>query len=129
MSGWSVDWNKFTTPEECLIRSGLTYKFNKNEFRNQNDYRIFELNVGQVKKIEEITRLEHTPTNRTPEKIGQPNNPSHSSLYYMDVEVRMELLGIIKEILKVDRDAVDAAIGEAKKGIQEPSTLPVSDSA
>lgn len=114
-SGISLDWNKFTTASGVLVRVGLSYKFGSREiFKNHFDYRLIKLNVGEIVKIDEITGLKHTPSKREPEQIGQPNNPSHCTLKYMDEEVRLKLVELSKVVIKLDRLNISKKI-DAKK--------------
>lgn len=110
----STDWDKYTDPHECLVRIGLTYKHGKTIFKNQRDFRLFELNVGDIRKITAILDILHTEINNTPEEIGFPNNPSHTDVLYMDEEVRLKLKEIAKEVLVLDRDSVDIEVEKKK---------------
>lgn len=97
-SGLSTDWNKFCTPEQSLVRTGKTFRFNSTEFKNPEKYSVIKLPVKAVRDIQEITDIRHTPRLKKPEVIGAPNNPSHSSVFYIDEEVRLELKRIASHV-------------------------------
>ena len=110
LKGLSTDWDKFTTPEECLVRVGLTYKTDTVIYKDQTLFRLFELNVGEIRKIEAITDISHTPKDNDPEEIGNPNNLSHTDVFYIDEEIRLKLKGIAKETIDINRELVDIEV-------------------
>ncbi len=61
-NGMSVDWKKYSTPEETQMRAPKNPKLNK----------IGELNVGEIRKIE--LKVEHTPDELT-------RNRAHSDVF------------------------------------------------
>ena len=108
--GLSVDWDKYSTPEESLVRTGLTFRFQSEEFKDPARFLVFELHVGEVRKIESIVAVNHTPVfyeNLPP--VGRPNNRSHSSIIGSDEEVRLKLRDMAVEAV-VDMESVLAAV-------------------
>lgn len=106
VDGLSVDWSKYSSPEESLIRTGLTFRFNSSEFKDPSRFLVFKLNVGQVRKQEGIIAVNHTPIFQgNPPSKGNPNNRSHSSILGSDEEVRLKLRDAAVE-RKVDMDSV-----------------------
>lgn len=78
----SVDWENKTTPEESLARFGATYKFNKNEFKDHNDFEVFSLEIAFVNSFDSIKEVSHDPIENNPPPIGTPNNPAHSLVHF-----------------------------------------------
>ncbi|EOR95463.1 hypothetical protein ADIARSV_1379 [Arcticibacter svalbardensis MN12-7] len=46
--------------------------------------------------------------------IGQPNNPSHSSVFYIDEEVRLKLAEFAEKVEDIDIDAIHNKIEQKK---------------
>jgi hypothetical protein len=108
--GLSVDWDKYATPVESLVRTGLTYRFNTNEFKDPTRFLVFKLNVGSVRLLEGIDAVSHTPVfNGNPPPKGQPNNRSHASILGSDEEVRLKLRDAAAEVLADMDDVVEQA--------------------
>lgn len=103
--GLSVDWDKYTTPEKILARISNTHKFEKSEFKDHNDYYIYKLDTGYVRKIPDVREISHDPLfNGNPAPTGNPNNRAHSLIKYKihnDPEVRLK---IRDHAVKVDID-------------------------
>jgi len=98
--GLSVDWDKYATPEESLIRTGLTFRFNSQEFKDPARFMVFKLHVGQVRKLEGVVEVNHTPVfHGNPPPTGRPNNRSHSSVTGTDEEVRLKLRDAAVEVM------------------------------
>jgi hypothetical protein len=96
--GLSVDWDKYSSPEQSLIRTGLTFRYNTQEFKDPRKFLVFRLNVGEVRQIEEVAAVTHTPVfHGDPPPVGSPNNRSHSSIISIDEEVRLKLRDVAKE--------------------------------
>lgn len=108
--GLSVDWDKYATPEECLIRVGLSFRFNKQEFKDPSGFLVFKLQVGPVRKLEGVSGVKHTPVfHGEPSPVGAPNNRSHSSIMGSDEEVRLKLRDAAVEVA-VDMELVVKAV-------------------
>jgi len=109
--GMSTDWDKYTTPEESLARIGLTTKIN-GELKNTDFFNLFGLKVGDIKMIEGVNSIDFTPIFHNPKIYGKPNNPSHSDVHYVDVELRLKFSEIAFPI-NVDRSAVSLIISQS----------------
>ncbi len=97
--GLSVDWDKYSTPEESLVRTGLTFRFQSEEFKDPARFLVFQLHVEQVRKLEGILAVNHTPVfHGNPPPAGRPNNRSHSSIIGSDEEVRLKLRDVAVEV-------------------------------
>ncbi len=118
VDGLSTDWNRYCDPEQILIRTGLTYRFKTIEYKDPQKYSLITLSVREIRAIQEISDIVHTPTFRNPERIGSPNNPAHTSVFYIDEEVRMELKKIAKHIAEVDRDKINLEIEKLRANIK-----------
>lgn len=108
--GVSVDWNKYSTPEESLIRTGLTYKPNTTNFKDHTKFHVVQLKVGDIRTIEEIAGIAHTPILNDPEPVGSPNNMSHSSVFYSDVEIRLKLVACCNEVEGIKREEISEKV-------------------
>jgi hypothetical protein len=108
--GLSVDWDKYATPEESLIRVGLTFRFNTQEFKDPTCFLVFKLKVGQTRQMEGVSQILHSPVfHAEPPLIGQPNNRSHSSIFGTDEEVRLKLRDAATEVA-VDMEVIEEAV-------------------
>ncbi|WP_293785738.1 hypothetical protein [uncultured Pedobacter sp.] len=112
--GMSVDWDKYTSPDECIIRVGLTYKTGKTDFKNHSDFELLSLNVKDIKMIEGVSSINFTPIPKNQEEIGKPYNVSHSDVWFVDPELRLKFTYIANKI-EVNREYIDKKVDEIKR--------------
>ncbi len=111
--GMSADWDKHSSPEDSLIRTGLTFRPNTSEFKDPQKFKVFSLNVGEIRLLEDSLTVTHTPVfHGEPPPVGNPNNWSHSSTNHFkgdDVEVRRKLRNAALEV-SVDMEIVQLRV-------------------
>ncbi len=113
--GLSVDWDKYSTPAMSLVRTGLTFRFNSQEYKDPSRFLVFRLNVGEAGNLEEVIAVNHTPVfHGDPAPVGLPNNRSHSSILGEDEEIRLKLRDIAFEEL-VEMEQVLEEVNKARK--------------
>ena len=116
--GLSVDWNKYSSPHESLVRKGLEYKTGRTIFKNPADYLVFQMKVEEIKQLSNELSVLHTPVFRgEPPPIGAPNNRSHSSIQgYVenDEETRLKLRDIAMEVQGIDYEFVQNEVQEQR---------------
>jgi hypothetical protein len=74
--GLSVEWSQMTTPEEILIRLGLSKKEDKKGKEIYKDYttrELYAMNIGFLKTFSEITNVVYDPI---------PANVAHSLVLF-----------------------------------------------
>ena len=111
--GISCDWSKLSTPEDTLIRVGLTYKFESSLYKDFQEFSVIQFSVAKIKTIDEIIGLKHTPKKKG--LLGHPKNLSHSTMYHLDVEVRIKLKGISQEVEFINRKFVKEIVEKNRK--------------
>lgn len=113
-AGMSTDWDKLTTPENSLIRVGLSRRHNSTQYKDANMFKLFSLKIEDIKLIEGVSSVDFTPIYNFPEILGSPNNPSHTDVWFTDVELRVKFADIAKSV-QVDMDHVNLAVNYAVK--------------
>ena len=111
-SGLSCDWDRYTNPDCSLIRTGLTFKHAKKVFKSSEEFLVFSLPVNKLREIQEIQDIIHTPEFRDHQIIGDPENLSHTSVFYIDEEIRLKLVGVVDMVTTIDRVLIQKRIEE-----------------
>lgn len=78
----SVDWEKKTTPEECIARVGCSFKYASNEFKPFENREIYALEIDFLKSISGIENVVYDPIILSNPKKGKVNNPAHSLIAF-----------------------------------------------
>jgi len=112
--GMSTDWDRYTSAEESLIRVGLTKKHGSENFKDPNMFKIFSLKIEDIQMIQGVSSIDFTPINNTPEILGSPNNPSHTDVWFTDVELRVKFAGIAINV-PVNIELVNLAVAYSVK--------------
>lgn len=91
----SSDWDRYTTAIESRELISKQFRYNTQEFKNQYDFFIYKLDVEIVRQISPQQNVEHDPIENFPEKVGLPNNRSHSIIIgdkgdKNDTEIRLK---------------------------------------
>jgi hypothetical protein len=74
----SCDWNKYSSAIESRNLISRQHKFGTTVFKNQNEYFICAIHVNENLHLDPVQSFKHDPLYNFPEKIGIPNNRSHS---------------------------------------------------
>lgn len=75
--GLSHYWNRYITIEDIFITIGLSHRLD-GQFKNHTAFKVFQIESGFIKSLNELITTEHKPIFRNPAPVGQPNNRSHS---------------------------------------------------
>lgn len=78
----SVDWEGMTTPEECLVRVGTSFKFNKEEYKSYDNREIYALKIDFLNRLKDIEEVIYDPIIHTSQKKGSPDNPAHPLIVF-----------------------------------------------
>jgi hypothetical protein len=93
--GLSVDWEALTTPEMSLAIVGMTFRVNKQEFKDPYSFHVYKLENAFLSELDGINKVRHAPNfYGNPPPVGKPNNPSHTIVVYTDPndpEIRVKL--------------------------------------
>jgi len=74
----SVDWDQKTTPEETLIRVGLTFRGSGPEYKDHSNREVFAINIDFLRGLDGIIDVIYNPIFNDPPINGRPNNIAHS---------------------------------------------------
>jgi hypothetical protein len=120
--GLSLNWSKFSSPESTLIQVGLTFKFEKQEFKDPTQFTVFSATYEFLKEeIIEPFEIYHTPKfSVKPPPFGNPNNRSHCDLMGEAEEIRAKLRnvfagGLESVDMEIVKEKVEAIKQEWKK--------------
>lgn len=119
--GMSVDWDRYTSSDDCIVRVGLTYKTGKTEFKNHADFELLSLNVKDIKGIKGVSSIKFSPIPIEEEEIGKPYNISHSDVWFVDPELRLKFADIAEKI-EINKDYIDKTV-ETIKQIKQTAIL------
>lgn len=78
----SVEWEKQTTPEECIARVACTYKRNTTIFKSYENREIYSLSINFLKSLSDIEDVIYDPVFFLKPEKGQVNNPAHSLVVF-----------------------------------------------
>lgn len=78
----SVDWDRKTTPEECVARVGATFKMGKEIYKPYENREIYALNVNFIKSLSDIDDVIFDPIFLSKPIKGRVNNPAHSLVVF-----------------------------------------------
>lgn len=109
----SVEWDKMTTPEEVLIRVGISFKKNSNQYKPFDTRILYKLEVGFLKQLPFILDVIYSPWH---------GNPAHSSICfdnenYNYQEHRPQILIEIRDHAK--QFTVNVNMDEVKQKVEE----------
>lgn len=80
----SVDWEKQTTPEECIARIGASFRMRKEEYKQYNNREVYALDIAFLNSLSDIEKVVYDPIIFcTPEK-GKTDNPAHSLVVFLE---------------------------------------------
>lgn len=99
----SVDWEKHTTPEECIARVGASYKTGTTEYKKHENREIYAMSVSDLNGIDEVQGVIHDPIYFEPCRKGQPNNVAHSLICIIPDFDEPELFVKIRDYAKNNR--------------------------
>lgn len=78
----SVDWEKMTTAEDCIIRVGCSFKRETGIFKDYRTREIYALDVSFLTALSQVEKVISTPLINNPPIFGRPDNPAHSSICF-----------------------------------------------
>ena len=112
--GVSVNWDKYSTPEDSLVIVGMTHKFGKQELKNPDEFRVCAISIEQVRSASPKRKLLHEPTWRgDPPLIGKPNNRAHTVIVPLETERERVVVADCARMVpesQIDRRAVQARL-------------------
>lgn len=126
----SVDWDKYTTAEECIARIGATYRFQMTEYKPYNNREIYSISTTFLQTIEAVDHTIHNPIKVNPCQKGLPSNPAHSLICIIsefdEPEVYLKIRNHAKDkIIAYDMDKTEKLVIEYRKQCEE-ETLPAN---
>ena len=91
--GLSVNLCRLITVNGVYHIIGLTYRINKEEFKDPANFKLFTIQTSIITAIDGVVSIIHSPVFKgNPAPIGSPNNYAHTSLIYPDdEEIRLKL--------------------------------------
>ena len=107
----SVDWENYTSAEECMARVGASFKNGSTEYKNFNEKEIYAINTTYLGTLEEVIKTEHEPIDFNPCKKGIPNNPAHSLIHFnYGIQDEAEVYSKLRDHAKNNRVLHDLSI-------------------
>lgn len=77
----SSDWDKYASAQESRDLISRLFKFGSTtEFKNKNEFYIYQMNVQKIRLLTPKQLVEHAPIENNPEIIGVPNNRAHAAI-------------------------------------------------
>jgi len=78
----SVEWEKQTTPEECIARVGCTYKISTTTYKGFDNREIYSLKIDFLKSLSDVEDVIYDPVFFLIPEKGRINNPAHSLVIF-----------------------------------------------
>lgn len=114
----SVDWEKRTTPEECMARVGATYKMHTTQYKDYQNREIYALNVAFLNSLIDIDKVIYAPVILDIPEKGRINNPAHS-LVVFSLEYSKDQAKEPETLLKIRDHAKDKRVEAGKVKVEE----------
>jgi len=102
----SVDWEKQTTPEESIARTGASYKLDMEIYKTYENRELFALNISFLNSLPEVEKVVYDPICYTITFEGRVNNPAHS-LVVFDTKFANDRAQEPETLLKIRDHAVN----------------------
>ncbi|MFW5886141.1 MAG: hypothetical protein ACOCUL_00150 [Bacteroidota bacterium] len=80
----SVDWERLTTPEECIARIGASFRMGKEEYKQYNNREVYALDIAFLNSLSEIEHVVYDPVVYSLPEKGKVNNPAHSLVVFLE---------------------------------------------
>lgn len=100
---WSRDrlsGRGYATPRKVWCHVGLTQKMGQNRLKPIADYRVYSIDWSQLKLLDDVDSMTHSPSYVNKYIWGRPCNRSHSSLRYHNLPVDEEVLVKVRRLAK-----------------------------
>jgi|GEM_PF-1219201 hypothetical protein len=78
----SVDWEKRTTPEECIARFGGSFKKDTETYKPYENRELFALGIFFLNLLPVVEKVVYDPEIFDPPVKGRVNNPAHSLVVF-----------------------------------------------
>lgn len=105
----SVDWDKQTTPEECIARTGATFKMNTENYKQYEDRELFALDISFLDSLQDVEKVVYDPVLYDIPIKGRVNNPSHSLMVF-DKEFAKDRARQPEIVLKIRNHAANKKV-------------------
>lgn len=120
----SVEWDKKTTPEEILIRVGLTFKGTGPHFKDYSNREVFSISIGFLNGLDFIVDVIYDPFLPDLPIKGKPSNPAHSLVAFKKEDYDQYEAQIFTEIRNHAKDKkMNVDMGIVTKIVEEQRNI------